>query len=442
MLTAAVYLPALAHPFVYDDFSAVVGRPLLGLYLLVTPRAATVLSYALDRALGGVQPFAYHATNLGLHLLNVLLLRRLVARWAPGKPSVALSAALLFAVHPLCGEAVRYASARAGILCLAFMLLATLARPRSALAALALLACALLSKESAAMLPIVWLLEDAWLEPDAALRARRLRRFHLPLLTLVGALGIARLTLFARLEGGTTRAYAAHLATQAVVFWRYVRLGLAPVGLTIWHAPLRVTTVATALAAGGLIALAATIFVLRRRAPAAAFGIAWFLLFLAPSSLVPLKEAMAEHRVYEAAPGLLVAVAFALSSIGWSAWTRRCVTAALVLLLGGLALQRGATWSSPDALWSAAVDRAPLAWPPRYALGDARRVAGDCPGAVAAYRAALQLAPGEARIHVNLGICLEQLGDRNGAERAFRTAVALDPESAVARRDLDELLQH
>ena len=71
----------------------------------------------------------------------------------------------------------------------------------------------------------------------------------------------------------------------------------------------RVLLPAAALGALGVIA-----FRVRRLAPLPVFGLAWFFLLLAPSSLVPLDEAMAEHRVYLASAGFFLAVG---AAFGW-----------------------------------------------------------------------------------------------------------------------------
>ena len=59
-----------------------------------------------------------------------------------------------------------------------------------------------------------------------------------------------------------------------------------------------------------LCSCACVAFRLRRVDPVTAFGIVWFLAVLAPSSSVlPLREGMAEHRVYLASAGLFMAAA-------------------------------------------------------------------------------------------------------------------------------------
>jgi hypothetical protein len=141
------------------------------------------LSFALDHAVGGLDPRVYHATNLALHAVNAALVC-VVARYllrpvlAPrgGEAAVdagAFAAAVLFAVHPLRAETVAWVSDRRDLLCAAFLLTAVWAYlrgvgPDRSLAggwravSLAAFAAALASKGLAVMLPLLLLVLDGY----------------------------------------------------------------------------------------------------------------------------------------------------------------------------------------------------------------------------------------------------------------------------------------
>src|SRR6476660_9544832 len=100
---------------------------------------------------------------------------------------VAMTASLLFAVHPMMTEAVGYISGRSEVLCATFFLLALLCARRwmreggvaSWLASVGLWIAALLTKEIAMALPVVLLCYDRLiLRGTAVERRRRLLRFH------------------------------------------------------------------------------------------------------------------------------------------------------------------------------------------------------------------------------------------------------------------------
>src|SRR5437667_4708512 len=147
LLAGLVYLNALHNPFIYDDHQMVVDNPsirhLFDLRFIVLYRVTRPfvnLSYAIDRAVWGPQPFGFHLTNVLLHMLNVALLFRLARpRWgersqpvvgAVSSDVVAFAAAILFAVHPLMTEAVGYISGRAEVLCGTFFLFGVLCARR------------------------------------------------------------------------------------------------------------------------------------------------------------------------------------------------------------------------------------------------------------------------------------------------------------------------
>ena len=89
----------------------VTGRPLLN------------LSLALNYACGRLDVRGYHAVNLSIHLLAALLLFGILrrtfllpamrARWLPAATPLALTIALLWAIHPLQTESVTYVAQRA-----------------------------------------------------------------------------------------------------------------------------------------------------------------------------------------------------------------------------------------------------------------------------------------------------------------------------------------
>ena len=138
----------------------------------------TWLSYTLDYAIWGLNPFGYHLGNLLIHAGSSCLLFILFVRLghfsqdAPGKTFLLASffAALFFALHPLRVESVAWVSERKGLLCAFFYLAAVLAYSRYAgrdkvtwYFVTLLLAClALLSKPVAVSLPIVLLLLDIY----------------------------------------------------------------------------------------------------------------------------------------------------------------------------------------------------------------------------------------------------------------------------------------
>src|SRR5688500_18618123 len=111
----ATYANALPAPFVLDDQASVVQNPQIRELSLddvlrpavdspVAGRPLVNLSFALNYALGGLDPRGYRLLNLALHAACALLVFAVVRRTV--NDNVGLAVALLWAVHPLNSEVV------------------------------------------------------------------------------------------------------------------------------------------------------------------------------------------------------------------------------------------------------------------------------------------------------------------------------------------------
>jgi len=481
-LGCAVHLVAIDNPFVYDDLVTVVGNPSLRdpgnvrALLAYTPyRPLVNLSYAADYALWGLEPRGFHLSGILLHLLNVVLLwavaRRLVldaadrgAPHLPGDATLVLAAgtaAVLFAVHPLMTEAVGYVSGRTEPLCGVFLLGAFLAlrafliegRRIWLAVGLGSFLVAAASKEVAGMLPFLLVAWDFLLGPQGATeRRRRLLRFHLPFLLLVVVAGVIRVASYVTVEAHGQLVNLWHNAlTEVVVAWRYLRLLVLPYGQSIVHDVPSLSSLAdlrVLAAIGGVVLVGWTLVRLCARYPLAVFGLLWFALLLAPSHVIPLAEAMAEHRVYTPSLGLFVAAGAGLAwVVGWwqrsgrtPQWSAALVLVAMVVGLSGLTVARYRAWADPVSLWSDAARKAPNTWATQYSLGNALRAAGRCQEAIAPYRSAVAILPEQAESRLNLGICLAQTGELEEAFREFSAARDLEPDNPRPHNNLGSLM--
>jgi protein O-mannosyl-transferase len=132
----------------------------------------------------------------------------------------------------------------------------------------------------------------------------------------------------------------------------------------------------------------------------------WFVAVLAPSSsLVPLRDAMAEPRAYLASAGLFLAAASALAGPLASRRLVRAVALAAVVVLGIQTYQRNRLWSDPMKLWEESVQRSPDAWQARLGHADLLREIRRCDLAAPEYEAALALNPDEPEATAGLSRC-------------------------------------
>src|SRR3989338_2627471 len=124
----AAYHNSFSGVFTLDDASGIIHNVRIRhlwppSYLTHTTRPLADLTFALNYALGGLNPISYHLVNLAIHLAAALVLyglirrtcltERLRARWGTTASTLAVAVALLWVVHPLTTQAVTYIVQRA-----------------------------------------------------------------------------------------------------------------------------------------------------------------------------------------------------------------------------------------------------------------------------------------------------------------------------------------
>jgi hypothetical protein len=427
--TTAAYANAFLGVFQFDDYNVIVDNPAvhsLAAWWRSMPgiRPLLKLSYALNWT-SGLGIGGFHAVNLLCHLGSTLLVfalaRRCVQQSAAAAPpdAVALSVALLFALHPAQTEAVTYICGRSVTLMavpyLGAVLLWLSGRERDStlrqfVLSPALFLAALATKETAWTLPFALLLLELT-RPDARMRETLWKlRAHFGLLAAAAVAMLAVPGYRRLLEGSiTARTLKENLLAQidGVIYLAHPLLLLrtnidpdliVPSGLT----PL------LALKAALLLGLAATGVLLLRRRPWLGLGLLWFFLHLAPTnSVLPRLDIANDRQLYLASigPALIASVAI------WSLAPGRiavALTGCAALVLGAATVLRNQDYRSEVALWQATVDAS----------------------------------PGKARAWNNLGFAYRLAGDDEAARRAYLQAVRRDPGDVKARANLDALTMH
>ena len=502
IVTLAVYARLSAFEFinfddpgyVSDNVHVLDGLSREGLvWAFTTTRQAnwhplTWLSLQLDAEVGGSSPRAFHATNVVLHTVNVLLLFTLFARMTGSVWRSALVAAL-FAVHPLHVESVAWVSERKDVLstalglCACHLWVGSLRRPGGGrrAAACALYGASLLAKPMLVSLPLLLLLFDVW--PLRRSESwRRLVVEKAPLAVLAGASCLA--TYLAQASGGVVRTLtqyplAARAANAAVSCVGYLVNAAWPSGLSIFY-PYPYAGIPAWKAIGAILLLAVITLAcvkLRSRAPHLLVGWLWYLVALVPViGLVQVgSQAMADRYTYVPLIGPFAMIAFSLPQASRPA--RRLVPAAwvaVIAVLGVLAVRQVATWRDSVTLFTHAVavtkdnavaennlaralfERgrideavAHCAEAVRIAptLGDAQAnlvrgllAQGKIEDAAARTREGLVARPEDSRTHVNAGLVARFEGRDNDALASFKRAIELDPADQEAHLNLGALL--
>jgi hypothetical protein len=225
---------------------------------------------------------------------------------------------------------------------------------------------------------------------------RRALRYYLPATAAIGVAIAIQLPNVIAVPNVPARGVATHLLGEAVVAWRYVLLLLVPRGQSIVH---DVRWPMTVVDPPGLVALAALVAMIvlavrsRHQRPLIALGVIWFVGVLAPTAIAPVRDGMVEHRLYLAAPGLLIAIASAVAP-ALAEWRSARATATIaVIVLAVVAFERNRDWREPMTLWQQAVERAPGAWQSHLGYAELLRDVGQCDRATAEYREVMRLYP-------------------------------------------------
>jgi len=326
-----VYSPALRAPLIFDDMPSVVRNesirqlwPLSGSAErpgpLQPPRQAPVsgrplvnLTFAMNYALGGADPFSYHACNLALHIASALILWAMVqrtltmqffaGRFAGSANLLGFLAALLWALHPLAIDAVEYVTQRTELLLGCCYLLtfdfswhywqskSRLARSVWLLLAVMASLAGMASKEVMVSAPVMVLLyERTFITGSFTSALRKSWPLYLGLsLTWI---------LLALLNVSMPRSNTAgfHLGVSAITWWctqakvllMYLKLVVWPDPLLIYYHVPYLETLSAAfpwLLAGAALAVLTAVLVGRRSS--LGFVLAFVLAILSPTLVVP-----------------------------------------------------------------------------------------------------------------------------------------------------------
>ena len=470
-LGLALYLPFLGSPLVFDDRFFFSGRHFaryattpLGLEL----RLPGYFTLAFVEVVSG-RIEAHRLASLALHLCVALALYKLILdllrHAAPEAPArlAAFAAAAAFAAHPVAVYGAGYLIQRTGLLATLFSLLSVIFffrglrehRHADALTGAMMFSLAVLSKETAVLVPAAALLLVLTAERRFALRHAAIYAVAcipaalLAVLLVKGKIGATYEPDFAVVaqQAGAQAggAWLQSVATQLELFFRYLALWLWP-DTAAMSIDVRVELASRLLP--GLLAFLAygafCAYLLTRggRVAMAGFGLLYFwLLYLVELTTVRFADPFVLYRSYLWAPGLAIALAALLTR----AWLRVAVLAALPLL-AVQAHDRLQSFSSGIALWQDAADKLPAQPLPGgsrtlYQLGREYFYRGEAGKAIAVAERCIAQYPktydcyfARAAIHVEL----EQY---ESALPFIARAVELRPESGSARHLLGFALE-
>lgn len=504
------YSNAYKGPFVYDDCLNIELNPTfrtlwpIWVPMLCKPGLATAgrplsgLSFALNYAMGGLNTWGYHATNIALHALAGLTLwgvirRTLLGLAHPAADAVALACTLIWAVHPLQTDTVTYIINRQEGLAMLFLLLAIYGLLRSIdsshrrgwliLSVVSGLA-GVCSKENGVMIgPIVLLFDVLFIARSWKILWRTRKWFYAGLLLawILLPLLISTASFLVKSGGRTAITPWQYLMVQSQVIWMYLRLCFWPSPLVIsysdWPIDVPLSRVLPhMISLAGMVVL--TTWLVIRKNQWGILGVVFFLVLAPSSSLWPLaSEPAAERRMY--LPLICVILLILLPIERWTrklprrSWFMAIGCGLLVLVLGNATLERNEAYSSTLSIWLDTVEKRPNNAVAHYALAVEMEQQGYLADARARLEESLRIDPTNSETVITYaqvlckmneyqrandlitrvlivdptstnaltvqGAILYQLGKIDQAQQSFENALRIDPDHAEAARLLKEL---
>lgn len=479
LITTLTYYNSFEVSFHFDDEPVILKNPnirdLSDLKSVLThnlSRSILFLTFAINHHFSQLDPWGYHVGNLLLHLLNSLLVYFFVLFILAKSPGlftrarvIALLTSLIYASSPVLTESVTYIASRSSVLCTTFYLLAILfftkARGRDGqgafifyfLFSILSFLLALGTKELAATLPAILLLYDyTFLSRHTQRRWwERIIRYHLPFLIVLAAYFIWRHYLY----GSVGRAVYPHsissyLLTESHVIFNYIKLLFFPFNLNVdpdFPISTSLFEPSIFISIVVLIGVLTGALIFFKDYREISFGIFWFFITISPtSSIVPLEDVMAEHRVYLPAVGfslILGRILERISTLKIKRFPPRRweVGSLLVFLLVFLSfssttIRRNVAWKNKITLWGDTIKKSPRKGRPHNNLGNAFKEKGLIDQAIREYKVGMRVEPTYELTYNNLGATYLEMGKIDEAIEQYRKALRVNPNFSEAHFNL------
>lgn len=454
-LTLSVYLFTLPYSFTYDDHHYIEESRYIkswnGLTAILNDSGAAVspeeldltrplmpVSLAIDYSLWGLNPAGFRLTNILLHALNSVLVYILASSLLTNRWSCLMSA-LIFAVHPIHVEPVVGITFREDLLVTFFYLSALLlyikfavdSKPLYYLFSLSFFILALLSKEMAVTFPLVVLIYNFILKRDAGKKSLLLQ---IPYWSVLPFYLLFLYSIYSKLPlpGSGAGDGPVFILSSLKMIATYAGLLLFPFGLHVdydFHAAL----FDPAMLTGIILILAAAWYLIKGKDRVISFCIAFFFVTLIPvMNIIPTFRLVADRFLYLPSVAFSLLAGILLMQLGQRDRFRLVISAALILLLGVVAVKRGTVWENDLTLWSDVMKKSPGSVRAYAAVGAYYLKEGKDDEAMAMFQKTISLRPDYDKGYYNLGVLYLRKGYDAAAISNLSRAVELNPDYGKA----------
>ncbi len=457
LLSAFIYLPVLHNHFLaWDDnyyirdnafiyslnLKDIFSNNVMGNY-----HPLTVLMLAIEYHFFELSETGYHAVNLILHLLNVILVFYAVVLLC-NKSGVALVTSLLFGIHPIHVESVAWASELKDLLYTLFFLASIILylkylvkyETKYFLAALMLFLLSLLSKGMGASLPVVLVLIDFFKGRKLTTKVWLEKIPFFLLAVIFGIIAVAAQKSPDIVQDITFFTFPQRIAFACYGFCTYIAKLILPINLSAYYPYPFKTGSGISLIYYAYIPLvpgilAAIIYSLRSTKNII-FGIGFFAItvFLV-LQLLPVGDAiMADRYSYVPSIGIFYLGGVSFMNL-WNSklkWIGIAVLAGFTFFFSAATHTRCLIWRTDMSLWQDVIERfqtVPIAY---YNRGLAFMNENKFKEALDDYTKAIELKPGYNVALVNRGNILRGNSQYDQALRDYNSAIEATPNFSIA----------
>lgn len=381
VLTAVCLWPMLKNEFTnWDDEFYVINNPLLrgpdwkGIFsqqVLGNYHPLTILSYAFNFAISGLDPFSYLLVNYLFHIANTVLVFYFIWNISGKNKVIAAFVALVFGIHPMHVESVAWVAERKDVLYTFFFLLSliqywsflTKAKRKNLVFCFLFFVLSLLSKPAAIVLPLVLFLLDYWYGQSL----KKNIVFKLPFFALSIIFGIITVGIqsSSAMAGLSVFSITDRLFFACYVVMTYFVRFFVPYPLSAFH-PFPITNFAgwpIYLSPIFVVVLLVALWFLRKN-KIVVFGMFFYVInLLLVLQIVSIGLTIVSERyTYVPYIGLAFMLAMLVSRIKFIPQKVSLVVgAASIIAFGIITFQRTKVWKNSGTLWTDALKTTPRA---------------------------------------------------------------------------------
>lgn len=463
ILILTSYANTLFSPFNFDD-RAIFHDLKSGTYPIWPIRSQyrhlIYYSFSFNRTLSGMNTYSYHLTNLLFHFFSSVVVLLIAFKtfsqslqWKEKSAlGLSITAAFLFALHPIHTEAITYLSGRASGIGGFFFLLALfffikgsekgrdLNIPLYYSLTLLSFCLALFSKETSLTFPLAAFLYDLCFMRNENWRPLkgRLLFIYFPIFAFIGTCLYFSQVISDFALGWLRKADIGYALTQTQIIGYALKVLMFPINLTFdYNFPPHWANLSLVSVTFWIFVLFAVITNFRKTFPIVTFALLWFLITLSPTnSFLPRMDLLSERNLYIPSLGPIFLITYGFHYFfqkkheGTMSKKGIALLATLFLIMGSLLISRNSVYRTNILLWEDTYKKSPtdlkvLHNLSHFYLEDRRYEQALVPllrlsGSVADdfYR---------AFAHSNLGSIYTQNGNFERAEKEFQKAIELEP---------------